>query len=310
MNHDLVIIGCGFAGLSAALQAGRLGLATLVLDPIGMGGQILNTDRIENYPGFPDGISGMDLVTAAEQQATSAGVSYGFGTVTGLEVADGFITVLADGESHTTRSVILASGGQRRALGVADEAKFEGRGVSHCATCDGPMYADQDVAVIGGGDSALDEALYLTSICRSVALVCRDTKLSALKVLVDRAAESSKLDVLLNTRLESLGGAAVLASIGVADTRSGAERRLDVTGVFPCIGTAPATEAFAKSVPLDGGGHVVVDIDMATEVPGVFAAGACRWKSAGQLASAAGDGITAALSAYHWLDSRQQGSRG
>jgi thioredoxin reductase (NADPH) len=307
-THDLAIIGCGFAGLSAALQAGRSGLRTLVIDPLGMGGQILNADRIENYPGFAEGILGMDLVTAAEQQASVSGVEYGFGTVTGLDAAQQPLVLETDAGAYRARAVLIATGGTRRSLGISGEAELEGRGVSHCATCDGALYADQDVAVIGGGDTAFDEALYLAGMCRSVSLLCRGAQPSALQVLQERAAASDRLEIHPYTVVDAIQGESAVTGLALRDARSDAKRELAVSGVFPCIGTDPATRAFAGVVPMDAAGHIQVDLRMATEVPGVFAAGACRWKSSGQLASAAGDGVTAAIAAFEWIRSSDAAS--
>ncbi len=299
--YDLAIIGSGFTGLSAGVQATRMGMKTVLIEQVIMGGQILNTDLVENYPGFPKGVSGMDLITGAEEQASNAGLEYGFGMVTGIDTSKQPIQVLGDGESWLAKTVIIAAGGEHRKLGIPGEAELEGRGVSHCATCDGMFFQDQAVAVIGGGDSAMDEGLYLTNMCSKVYLIVRGEELTGLKVLQDRVAENSKIEVLYDTVVDAINGDDSVKSLTLRDVKTEEKRELEVTGIFAYIGSDPATAPFASAVPTDGGGHVKVDLRMATEVPGVFAAGECRWQSTRQLANSAGDGVTAAIAAFEWL---------
>ena len=299
--YDLAIIGSGFTGLSAGVQATRMGMKTVLIEQVIMGGQILNTDLVENYPGFPKGVSGMDLITGAEEQASNAGLEYGFGMVTGIDTSKQPIEVLGDGESWLAKTVIIAAGAEHRKLGVPGEAELEGRGVSHCATCDGMFFQDQAVAVIGGGDSAMDEGLYLTNMCSKVYFIVRGEELTGLKVLQDRVAENPKIEVLYDTVVDAINGDDSVKSLTLRDVKTEEKRELEVTGIFAYIGSDPATAPFASAVPTDGGGHVKVDLRMATEVPGVFAAGECRWQSTRQLANSAGDGVTAAISAFEWL---------
>ncbi len=299
--YDLAIIGSGFTGLSAGVQATRMGMKTVLIEQMIMGGQILNTDLVENYPGFPKGVSGMDLITGAEEQASSAGLEYGFGMVTGIDTSKQPIEVLGDGESWLAKTVIIAAGAEHRKLGVPGEAELEGRGVSHCATCDGMFFQDQAVAVIGGGDSAMDEGLYLTNMCSKVYLIVRGEELTGLKVLQDRVAENPKIEVLYDTVVDAINGDDSVKSLTLRDMKTEEKRELEVSGIFAYIGSEPATAPFAASIPTDGGGHVKVDLRMATEIPGVFAAGECRWQSTRQLANSAGDGVTAAIAAFEWL---------
>jgi len=299
--YDLAIIGSGFTGLSAGVQATRMGMKTVLIEQVIMGGQILNTDLVENYPGFPKGVSGMDLITGAEEQASNAGLEYGFGMVTGLDTSKRPIEVLGDGESWLAKTVIIAAGAEHRKLGVPGEAELEGRGVSHCATCDGMFFQDQAVAVIGGGDSAMDEGLYLTNMCSKVYFIVRGEELTGLKVLQDRVAENPKIEVLYDTVVDAINGDDSVKGVTLRDVKTEEKRELEVTGIFAYIGSDPATAPFASAVPTDGGGHIKVDLRMATEVSGVFAAGECRWQSTRQLANSAGDGVTAAISAFEWL---------
>ena len=299
--YDLAIIGSGFTGLSAGVQATRMRMKTILIEQVIMGGQILNTDLVENYPGFPKGVSGMDLITGAEEQASNAGLEYGFGVVTGIDASKQPIELLGDGESWLAKTVIIAAGGEHRKLGVPGESELEGRGVSHCATCDGMFFQDQAVAVIGGGDSAMDEGLYLTNMCSKVSIIVRGEELTGLKILQERVAENPKIEVIYDTVVDSINGDDSVKSLTLRDVKTEEKRELEVSGIFAYVGSEPATAPFASAVPTDGGGHVKVDLRMATEVPGVFAAGECRWQSTRQLANSAGDGVTAAIAAYEWL---------
>ena len=299
--YDLAIIGSGFTGLSAGVQATRMRMKTILIEQMIMGGQILNTDLVENYPGFPKGVSGMDLITGTEEQASNAGLEYGFGAVTGIDTSKKPFEVLGDGESWQAKTVIIAAGGAHRKLGIPGEAELEGRGVSHCATCDGMFYKDQDVAVVGGGDSAMDEGLYLTQMCRKVYLVSRDSELTGLKLLRERVEENPKIGVLYDAVVDSIDGDGSVTGVTLRDVKTEEKRELAVTGIFAYIGAEPATAPFSATIPTDGGGHIKVDLRMTSEVPGVFAAGECRWQSTRQLANAAGDGVTAAIAAYEWL---------
>ena len=299
--YDLAIIGSGFTGLSAGVQATRMRMKTILIEQMIMGGQILNTDLVENYPGFPKGVSGMDLITGAEEQASNAGLEYGFGAVTAIDASKQPIELLGDGERWLAKTVIIAAGGEHRKLGVPGESELEGRGVSHCATCDGMFFQDQAVAVIGGGDSAMDEGLYLTKMCSKVYIISRDEEFTGLKILRERVAANPKIEVIHDTVVDSINGDGSVTSLTLRDVKTEEKRELEVSGIFAYIGADPATAPFAAAVPTDGGGHVKVDLRMATEVPGVFAAGECRWQSTRQLANSAGDGVTAAIAAYEWL---------
>jgi len=243
----------------------------------------------------------MDLITSTEQQASSAGLEYGFGVVSGIDTSKKPFEIIGDGESWQAQTVIIAAGGERKKLSIPGESDLEGRGVSHCATCDGMFFQDQDVAVVGSGDSAMDEALYLTKMCKQVYMICRSSELTGLQLLQERVAENPKIEVLYDTIVDAIKGSDSVDGISLRNADTEDTRDVAVNGVFAYIGTEPATNPFGTSIPTDGGGHLKVDLRMNTQVPGVFAAGECRWHSSGQLASAAGDGITAAISAYEWL---------
>jgi thioredoxin reductase (NADPH) len=294
--YDLVVIGSGMAGLSSAVQAVRMGLRTILVGDGVTGGQIVNAELIENYPGFAAGVSGVDLVTAAQEQAAANGVEFAFGGAQGLMTTVRPFHVLGDRGGWHARAVVVATGGTRRTLGVPGEAELTGRGVSECATCDGPFFRDRDVAVVGGGDSAMDEALVLAGMCRTVHLVTRGDDLTGLRVLRDRVASCPDITVTTGADVEAIAGDDHVTAVRLAG-----DREVAVSGVFVQIGSDPATAPFADVIPADGAGHLKVDLRMRTEVPGVFAAGECRWHSSRQLAAAAGDGVTAAIAAYEWL---------
>ena len=300
--YDVAIIGGGATGLSACIYTLRYGMSTLLIEGTVFGGQIINADAIENFPGFPQGIMGPDLVAALQEQASVLGVEYGFGQVQGLDVQARPMAVRTESEEFLARSIIIASGGERNRLDIPGEEEYEGRGVSTCATCDGYFFADREVVVVGGGDTALDEALYLTNICSKVTLAHRRDRLTASRILQERALQNPRLEIRYNTVVESIYGDEVVQGVSLRDAGTNQKTDLPVAGVFICIGYHPNTSPFLGAIPMDDGGHIKVDLKMATDVPGVFAAGDCRWHSARQLATGAGDGVTAALSAYAYLN--------
>ena len=300
--HDVVVLGGGIAGLSAGLYTVRSRLKTVLVERTVAGGQIINTGEIENYPGFPKGITGPDLVVALEEQATKFGLEYNYGEVTGLDVKRQPMVVRTEDEELLTRAVIITTGGEHTKLGVPGEKEFEARGVSYCAVCDGNFFKGQDVAVVGGGDSALDEGLYLTRMCSKVTVIHRRDQLRASKILQERGFANPRMEFIWDTVVESIGGDGSLQSLSLRNVKTEERSELPAAGVFIYIGFHPSTQPYQGVIPLDGGGHIKVDMSMATEVPGVFAAGDCRWFAARQLASAAGDGVTAAISAYQYLE--------
>ena len=298
--YDVAIIGGGMTGLSASIYTCRAQLKTVVLERTLMGGQIINTDEIENYPGFPK-VTGVDLITAIEAQASRFGVEYAFEEVLALDVKRSPMIVRTDGNEIRAHSIIVASGGDHVKLGVPGEKELEARGVSYCATCDGNFFTNKEVAVVGGGDSALQEGLYLTQMCSKVTLIHRRDQLRASKILQERASSNPKINFVWDTVVESINGNGSVNSLALRNLKSEKESDLAVSGVFIYIGFRPNTRAFEGVLDMDAGGHIKGDLNMATNVPGVFAAGDIRWKSTRQLANAAGDGVTAALAAYEFL---------
>lgn len=301
--RDVVIIGGGTAGLAAGLYAARWQMNSLLVERMAPGGQIINADQIENYPGFPNGVSGMDLAMAFEEQASSQGLESAFGEVASIDVSGQPLVVRTESDVYQTRAVIIAVGSDHKHLGVPGEKEFEGRGVSHCATCDGPFYQGKDIVVVGGGDGALDEGLYLTKLCSKVTVVHRTDELQAQKVYQDRALGSTNMEILWDSVVDSINGTNGVESVSIHNVKTEEKRQLEVAGVFPLIGMAPNTKPFEGVIPMDVGGHIKVDLRMATDIPGIFAVGDCRWQSARQLANHVGDGVTAAFAAYEYVRS-------
>ena len=302
-NYDLLIIGGGLAGLTAAIYGARYGLNTAIVEQMMAGAQIINLERIENYPGLPQGIAGYELGPAAQEQAMNAGAAMLMDTVTAIATDGDHLRVSGDGgDTYRSKAVIMAAGSSLRALGIPGETEFDGRGVSHCATCDGPLYMGQTVGVIGGGDSAADEALTLTQYADRVILFHRAAALDAQQVLQDRIAANSKIELRC--------GAEVTEILG-ADTVSGARIRTadgesvePLNGLFIYIGLDPNSAPVADLVPLDNAGHIPVGLAMDTPQPGLFAAGDIRQQSAAQLVASAGDGATAAIAAFRYIRSK------
>lgn len=303
-EFDLVIVGGGLAGLTAAMYAGRYGLSTAVVDQMGAGGQIVNVEKVENFPGFPEGVPGFDLGPMVQEQAEAAGAEFVMDTVEALEI-DGDKRVLRCAEEELqARAVIVAAGSSLRALGIPGEERLMGKGVSHCASCDAPFFAGQEACVIGGGDSALDEAVVLAEQASRVLLIHRGPEFQAQQVILDKVAAMDNIEPVFNTQVEEILGEDGVTAVRLKDVTTGAEREEPLAGVFVFVGLEPNT-AFVRGVlDLDEAGHIRTDIQMRTSVPGVFAAGDIRQGAAGQLVSAAGDGATAAVAAFHYLTSQ------
>jgi thioredoxin reductase (NADPH) len=300
-QYDVIIIGGGAAGLAAAIYSVRAMLKTLVIEKQAMGGQILYTGEIENYPGFPEPVSGPDLAVLYEKQASRFGTEFTYDTITSLDVEGPVKRVIGEEAEYIGKAVIITSGGEHNKLEVPGEEEFAGRGVSYCATCDGNFFRDQDVTVVGGGDAALDEGLYLTRMTNSVTLVHRRDELRASKILQGRAMDNPKFDFIWDTVVEEIKGDGDVNSVVLKNLKTGKLDERPTDGVFVYIGFHPINDFMRGAVELDNAGHVVADLQMRTNVPGVFAAGDVRAFSERQLANAVGDGVAAALSAYRYI---------
>ena len=304
-QYDIVIVGGGAAGLTAGLYACREGLKTALLERMMTGGQVINAERIENFPGFADGISGAELGPLLQDQATRYGLDIQLSEVTGLRQRDpNWVVETYDGEL-VTRAVIIAGGSTLRKLGVPGERELHGAGVSYCATCDGAFFMDQEIGVVGGGDSALDEAMVLTEFASKVIIFHRDQQFSGQRVLQDRVLSSPKVEVRWNTVVDAVLGDGQVEGISIRDVTSGETSRVDLSGVFIYVGLEPNSEYLRGLLPLDNAGHIPTDVWMRTPVPGLLAAGDIRQSSASQLVSAAGDGATAAIAAHRYIVGRE-----
>ena len=305
-TYDVIIIGGGAAGLTAGIYTCRAGLKTLMLERLMPGGQVINAESIENFPGFPDGISGAEIGPLMQQQAMKYGLEIRLGEVDELAQNDSDWRVSAWGEDYLGSAVIVAGGSTLRKLGVPGEEELYGAGVSYCATCDGGFFMNQTVGVVGGGDSALDEALVLTEYASKVIVFHRSGTFSGEKVLQERVMSNPKIEVHWNTTICEVLGDGQVEGVGIKDEVSGETSRVDLSGVFIYIGLDPNTEYLQDVLPLDNAGHIPTDIWMSTPARGIFAAGDIRQNSAAQLVSAAGDGATAGIAARRYVEGRKR----
>ena len=304
-EHDVVIVGGGVAGLAAGMYAARYGLRTAIIEQMMAGNQIINVERIEDFPGFPQGISGAELVPQMLEQAMDAGAEFVMAEATGM-VLDGSYKILATTEgNYRSRALIVAAGSRLRKLGIQGEEELYGSGVSHCATCDGPLFSNEVVGVVGGGDSAADEALTLTGYAEKVVVFHREDRLQAQKVLQDRLLKHPNVELALNTVVESVLGQDLMTGVQVRNVITNLADRVDLAGLFVYVGLEPNTEFVRGVLRTDNAGHIPVNLWMETEVEGLYAAGDIRQHSAAQLASAAGDGATAAIAAFRYISGRQ-----
>jgi thioredoxin reductase (NADPH) len=304
--YDVIIIGGGPAGLTAGIYTSRARISTLLIEKLGIGGQASITDRIENYPGFIEGISGPELVHNMEEQAQSFGVKTIFDEVTRVEVSDEGnikrVFVHDDPEPYQCLSIIVAAGHEQRKLGVPGETEFTGRGVSYCATCDGAFFRDRAVAVVGGGDVAVEEALFLTRFVSKAYIVHRRDRLRATKILQERAAGNDKIAFVFDSVLDEVSGQTTVNGVKVRNVKTGQTEVLAVDGVFVFIGWNPNLSFLGSVVDRSEDGYIIVDKEMTTSREGIFACGDCCKKKLRQIVAACGDGATAAFSAQHYVE--------
>jgi len=300
-DYDIIIVGSGLAGLTAGLFAARHGLSTLVTESNICGGHLINIEKIEDFPGFPDGIAGFDLCPLVQRQATDQGAEFQRAEVEGLQPQDRLWQVITSAETHRSKTVIVAAGSSVKELGVPGEAGLQGRGVSHCASCDGPLYTGQVVGVVGGGDSALQEALALANYTDRVMIFHRESRFSAQHAYEQRVLSSPKIIPRYQSVVEAILGEGVVTGARVRDLASGAVADVDLAAIFVNVGLQPNTAFLKKILHLTDSGHVPTDVWMRTERPGLFAVGDIRQDSAAQAITSAGDGAVAAIAAHRYI---------
>ena len=298
---DVVIIGAGPAGLAAAIYTGRARLDTLVLERATPGGQILLTDYVENYPGFPDGIAPLQLMEDIRKQADKFGAKILMDNVKEIQRKKDFWQIIGSREEYSTKAVIVATGSSHRRLDVDREKELTGRGVSYCATCDGAFFMNKVAAVVGGGDWALTEALFLTRFCRIVKIIHRRDQFRGEKILQERVFRNPKIEILWNTVVEKILGPDTLKSVAVRNVKDNTTIELELDGLFVSIGTVPNSEIVRDLVDLNEWGEITVENDMSTKQSGLYAAGDVTNACPEQMATAIGTGVAAAIAVNGYL---------
>lgn len=300
-EYKVVIIGGGPAGLTAGLYTSRARLNSLLIEKGVVGGQIVDAEQVDNYPGFPEGISGFELGQLMHRQATKYGLKTVIAEVTGVEPQEKQIVIKTTEGNFIAKAVIIASGSERRKLGIPGEEEFIGKGVSYCATCDAPFFKEKPVAVVGGGNAAITEALHLTKFASRVTVIHRRNQLRASGIIQEKAFSKPKIEFLWDTVAEEIEGENSVRRIKLRQVKTGEKSSLEIAGVFISIGLKPGTDYLKGVLPLDDGGYVITNDKMETEIPGIFAAGDIRRNSARQAVTAAGDGATAAFYAEKFI---------
>ena len=301
MIYDVIVLGGGPAGYTAAMYAARAGMKTLLLEKLSVGGQMVTTDQIDNYPGLPEGVDGFSLGQAMKQGADLAGASTVFTEILGVELRDEVKMITTDSGIYHAKSVIIATGADHKHLGLAEETELVGRGVHYCATCDGMFYRGKTVVVIGGGNSAVGAARYLSRLCKRVTVVHRRDRLRAGKAEQEKLLQMENVEICYNSAVTAFLHEARVNGVALRDTVTGEEREISCDGVFVSVGQSPNTEIFQEQIELDAGGYVVADESTRTNLDGVFAAGDVRTKPLRQVVTARADGAVAASQAEIFL---------
>ena len=300
--YDMIIVGGGPAGLTAGLYARRSRLNTLLIEKLIPGGQVLTTDWVDNYPGFPEGISGFDLVEKMRLQVERFELPVVNDEIVSLSLQGSEKLLKSTQGTYRAKTLVIASGATHRKLGVPGEDLLGGKGVSYCATCDGPFFRDQEIAVIGGGDTAVQESLFLTRFAKKIFLIHRRDQLRATQILQEKALAHPAIQPVWNSIVESILGTDQVEGIRIKDKNGSSERTLPVQGVFVLVGTSPNTDWLKPAVQLDPQGFIQTNEHMETSIPGIFAAGDARQKILRQISTAVGDGATAVFAAERYLE--------
>ena len=303
-DYDVLIIGGGLAGLTASIYSARYGMTTGVIELMMGGASIINLEKIENFPGFVEGISGAELGPAAQEQAMNVGVDFIMAEASGIKTDGDYKVVSTDSGDYRAKAVIVAAGSQLKHLGIPGEEEFNGRGVSHCATCDGPMFMGETVGVVGGGDSAADEALTLTEYAEKVMVFHRRDELRAQKILQDRLLRNPKIEMVWNAELQEIIGEDTVSGVKIKNVVTNHEETIGLTGLFVYVGLEPNSGIAAAVSKTDNAGHIDVNLSMETSTQGVYAVGDIRQSSVRQLVASAGDGATAAVGAFNYIRSK------
>ena len=300
-HYDVIIVGGGPAGLSAGIYTARARLNSLLIEKGLVGGLIVDAERLDNYPGFLEGINGLKLSELMHAQATKYGLETTFAEVTGVKLEKGHKVVVTTEGSLLARAVIIAGGCHRKKLGVPGEKEFTGKGVSYCATCDGALFRDLPAAIVGGGNAAITEALHLAKFATKVTVVHRRDQLRATSIMQEKAFAEPKIDFLWDSVIEGIEGGDLVNRVRLRNVKTGKESSLSVAGVFVSIGLLPNTEYLKGVLPLDEAGSIITNCRLETEIAGIFAAGDIRQNSPRQVIAAAGDGATAAIGVANFL---------
>jgi thioredoxin reductase (NADPH) len=302
MLYDIIILGGGPAGLTAGIYASRALMKTLLLEKIAPGGLVVTTEKVENFPGFSEGISGYELMQQMEKQATKFGLEILSEEVMMISEENRVFNIKTTTQNYKALSIIIATGRTHRKLGIEGEDLFFGRGVSCCATCDGPLFKDKEVVVVGGGDSAVEEALFLTRFVKKVYLVHRRDRLRASAILQERAKVNNKIEFVWNSIISRIDGKNKIEKVAIKNLIDNKEKYLNVDGVFVFIGFEPNTTLLKDFIELDENGYIITDSEMKTSRNGIFAAGDVRNQTLKQIITACGDGAIAAVSAQHFVE--------
>ena len=300
--YDVVIAGAGPAGMTAAVYASRANLDTLMIEKGIPGGQVANTEDVENYPGF-DHILGPDLSNKMFEHAKKFGAEYAYGNISGVEDHGDYKVVIAGDKQYKTRTLIIATGAEHKKIGIPGEEELAGRGVSYCAVCDGAFFKDKELVVIGGGDSAVEEGIYLTKFAKKVTIIHRRDELRAQKIIQDRAFDNDKIEFIWDTEAEAINGPdGKVSSLSLLNRKTNEKSTFETNGVFIYIGTIPLSEPFKSLGITNEEGYIPTNADMETEIPGVYAAGDIREKKLRQIVTATGDGSIAAETAQAYIE--------
>lgn len=300
--YDIIIIGAGPAGLTAGLYSARARLNTLLIESPSIPSQATVTAIIENYPGFPDGIRGPEIVERVKKQVISLGLEIISGDVKTIKRSNKTWLVILEDKTIESLSLIIATGARPKELGAPGEEKFRGKGISYCATCDGAFFKNRDIVTVGGGDSAIEETLFLTKFAKSIKLIHRRDRLRATKILQERVLNNKKIEVIWNSTLKEILGKDKLKGVIAKNIKTNEETNISCNGVFIFIGYIPNTDFIKGIINLDSDGYIITDDNMQTSQEGIYACGDCRHKSLRQIITACGDGATAAFSAQQYVE--------